>query len=193
MTTGEGGMVVTNDDRIAEQVRLMRSHGMTSLTWDRHQGHAWSYDVIGVGYNYRIDELRSALGRVQLARLDHNNARRKELTDLYHSHFAESAPMVTVPFKNHPGSSAYHIMPILLPAGVNRTRFMEEMKSRGIQTSIHYPPIHKFSAYAEYHQVELPITQAVAAREVTLPLFPSMTEEMVQYVVHSTREVLHGA
>ncbi len=190
LTTGEGGMVVTNDDRVAEQVRLLRSHGMTTLTWDRHQGHAWSYDVIGLGYNYRIDEIRSALGRVQLAKLNRNNARRKELTDLYQSLLTELAPQVAIPFMDHPGKSAYHIMPVLLPKGVDRTRFMDGMKSRGIQTSIHYPPIHQFRAYAEYRDAELPITEEVSAREVTLPLYPAMTDEMVQYVVQSIGEVL---
>jgi len=78
ITTGEGGMVVTNDDAVAEQLRILRSHGMTTLTWDRHQGHAWTYDVVALGYNYRIDEIRSALGRVQLGRLEQNNSRRRE-------------------------------------------------------------------------------------------------------------------
>ncbi len=80
MTTGEGGMLVTDDDRLAERLRLLRSHGMTSLTWDRHKGHAWSYDVVDLGYNYRIDEIRSAIGRVQLKKLEHNNQLRRELT-----------------------------------------------------------------------------------------------------------------
>jgi len=72
-------MIVTNDDGTAEKLRLLRSHGMTSLTWDRHQGHAWSYDVVELGYNYRIDEIHSALGREQLKKLNGFNARRKEI------------------------------------------------------------------------------------------------------------------
>jgi dTDP-4-amino-4,6-dideoxygalactose transaminase len=83
LSTGEGGMLVTARDDIAEKVRLLRSHGMTSLTWERHQGHAYSYDVVDLGYNYRIDEIRSALGMVQLNKLDGNNKQRKYLTDLY--------------------------------------------------------------------------------------------------------------
>src|SRR3972149_1627279 len=74
LVTGEGGMIVTDRDDLAEQIRLLRSHGMTSLTWDRHRGHAHSYDVVALGYNYRIDEIRSALGRVQLKKLEKNNA-----------------------------------------------------------------------------------------------------------------------
>ena len=83
LATGEGGMLVTNREEIAEKARVLRSHGMTTLTWDRHRGHAYTYDVVALGYNYRIDEIRSALGLVQLQKLPENNARRKHLTDLY--------------------------------------------------------------------------------------------------------------
>ena len=83
MTTGEGGMVVTKDDGLAEKIRIRRSHGMTTLTWDRHKGHSFSYDVVARGYNYRLDEMRAALGLVQLRNLAENNARRRELTGCY--------------------------------------------------------------------------------------------------------------
>ncbi len=194
MTTGEGGMVVTNDDQLAEKVRLLRSHAMTSLTWDRHEGHAQSYDVVDLGYNYRIDELRSALGRVQLARLDKGNARRREITALYRELLAELAPSVTVPFQNHPGISACHIMPVILPEGSDRLAFMEYMKSQGIQTSIHYPPIHTFSAYLHHVRAgsksSLPLTEEAARRQVTLPLYPGMTDEMVRLVIQAVQNAL---
>ncbi len=186
MTTAEGGMLVTSDDALAERLRLLRSHGMTTLTLDRHKGHAWSYDVVDLGYNYRIDEIRSAMGLVQLGRLDRNNRRRREFTRLYRELLRNEAPQVTLPFSSHPGVSAAHLMPILLPPGADRLRFMEHMKSRGIQTSIHYPPIHRFSAYREEgdaQRIKLPITEEVAARIVTLPLYPTMTDENVLEVV----------
>ena len=88
MTTGEGGMIITNDDDLAVRLRRLRSHGMTSVTWDRHKGHAWSYDVVDLGFNYRLDEIRSALGRVQLSKLDGYNSRRRELTSLLRSLFS---------------------------------------------------------------------------------------------------------
>src|SRR5574341_935605 len=135
MTTGEGGMLVTDDDDLAGKLRILRSHGMTSLTWDRHKGHAWSYDVVDLGYNYRIDEIRSALGRVQLAKLERNNARRRELTVLYHDLLQELAPEVSTPFKANRGFSACHLLPILLPKNRDRAGFMEAMKAQGIQTS----------------------------------------------------------
>ncbi len=193
MTTGEGGMLATNDDALAERLRILRSHGMTSLSWDRHQGHAWSYDVVDLGYNYRIDEMRSALGRVQLRKLPANNQRRAELTRLYRDLLSELAPQVKMPFEEKRGTSCHHILPILLPAGMDRIRFMEGMKVHGIQTSIHYPPVHQFQIYRDEWEKRggpLPLTEEIAAREVTLPLYPAMQDEQVEWVVRAVQESL---
>lgn len=196
MTSGEGGMLVTNDDRLAERLRLLRSHGMTSLTWDRHKGHAWSYDVVDLGYNYRIDEIRSALGRVQLRKLPRNNQLRREKTALYRRLLAECCPAVSVPFDGHEGVSACHLLPILLPAGALREAFMEAMKAQGVQTSIHYPPVHRFSGYRRLNlpgASNLPQTEALAAREVTLPLYPALPDDAIRFVVEAVQTSLAGA
>ena len=103
---------------------------MTSLTWDRHKGHASSYDVVELGYNYRIDEVRSALGLCQLRKLPVNNERRRQLTQVYRDALDELAPQVTAPFKDHPGMSAAHLMAVLLPEGADRSHFMEALKAR---------------------------------------------------------------
>ena len=193
MTTGEGGMLTTGDGNAAEQLRRLRSHGMTSLTWDRHQGHAWSYDVPELGYNYRIDELRASLGRVQLRKLPGNNQRRRFLTGLYREMLAELAPQVNIPFVSAKGVSCYHIMPILLPADADRETFMMQMKDRGVQTSIHYPPVHLLGAYrrhADGSRGSLAVTEDVARHEVTLPLYPAMQESDVAWVVESVRMAL---
>jgi dTDP-4-amino-4,6-dideoxygalactose transaminase len=197
MTTGEGGMLVTDDDRLAEHLRLLRSHGMTSLTWDRHNGHAWSYDVTDLGYNYRIDEIHSALGRVQLARLPHNNQLRREYTAQYRELLEEVCPGVGLPFQAHPGVSACHLMPVLLPEGSPRQAIMEQMKMRGVQTSIHYPPVHQFGAYREIASDTasgarhgLGLTETLAARELTLPLYPAMNGSAIAMVVNALRESL---
>src|SRR5690242_20643065 len=97
LATGEGGMVVTNRDDVAAKVRSLRSHGMTSMSWDRHRGHASSYDVVAHGYNYRLDEVRAALGRAQLAKLDKNNRRRGELVAAYREGLGDLRGW-TVPF-----------------------------------------------------------------------------------------------
>ena len=189
MTTGEGGMIVTNDEAYSQRLHLLRSHGMTTLTWDRHKGHAWSYDVVDLGYNYRIDEIRAALGNVQLGKLAANNERRRHLTQVYRNALQELAPRVSVPFKDHIGISAAHLLPMLLPTGASRLNFMESMKSQGIQTSIHYPPIHTFTAY-EGSRVKhsLPNTEDIAAREVTLPLYPALSDEDVYIVARAVAQ-----
>lgn len=193
MTTGEGGMLATNDDVLADRLRILRSHGMTSLSWDRHKGHAWSYDVVDLGYNYRIDEMRAALGRVQLGKLPFNNQRRQQLTALYRELLTECVPQVQMPFAEARGTSCYHILPILLPPGTDRIRFMEGLKSRGVQTSIHYPPVHQFRIYQDDWQKRgglLPLTEQSAAREVTLPLYPTMSDEQVNWAAQAVRETL---
>ena len=183
MTTGEGGMLTTDKDDLAQKLSRLRSHGMTSLTWDRHKGHAWSYDVVDLGYNYRIDEIRAALGLAQLAKVEKNNERRRHLSQLYRSELQELISQVSIPFQNHEGKTSAHIMPILLPKGTDREQFMGSMKEQGIQTSFHYPPVHTFTAYQSDTKWNLPVTEEVASREVTLPLFPTMTAEDVDEVV----------
>jgi dTDP-4-amino-4,6-dideoxygalactose transaminase len=184
LSTGEGGMLVTDRDDIAERVRLLRSHGMTTLTYDRHHGHAYSYDVVDLGYNYRIDEIRSALGIQQLIKLDDNNRHRKEWTEHYWRALAETD--VSLPFRNKEGVPAYHIFPMLLPKGIDRKMFMDNMRANGIQTSIHYPPTHRFTYYqSRYGKISLPKTENIAEREVTLPLYPGMGAEKVDLVVGS--------
>ena len=193
MTTGEGGMVVTNDDELAAKIRLMRSHGMTTLTWDRHRGHAWDYDVVELGYNYRMDEIRAALGLVQLGKLEKNNENRRRLTQLYHSMFSYLLPFIILPFTDHRGLTSAHIMPILIPDVVDRIWVLEQLKQKGIQASHHYPPIHRFAAYQQLfstRNLHLPITENVADREVTIPLYPSMSDEDVHTVVKAVQEAL---
>jgi dTDP-4-amino-4,6-dideoxygalactose transaminase len=192
LATGEGGMLVTERDDIADRVRVLRSHGMTSLTWDRHQGHAYSYDVVDLGHNYRIDEIRASLGLVQLKKLEANNSRRRTITEQYRQGLAGMKSIGgRIPFEAVEGQPAYHILPVLLPPSVDRRQFMEGMRARGIQTSVHYPPIHKFSYYQQrFPGISLPITESIASREVTLPLYPGMTDEDVGIVVAAVNEVL---
>jgi len=190
LTTGEGGMVVTNDDELAGKIKTARSHGMTTLTWDRHRGHSFSYDVVARGYNYRLDEMRAALGLVQLTRLEPGNARRQELTYAYRAQLKD-LDHLEVPFRDFPGGSAHHLFPILLRDCGGRTDFMAALAQQSIQTSIHYPPVHLFSYYRSLweagHDHRLPLTEEISARLVTLPLFPSMTMAQLDTVVAAIR------
>jgi len=193
LTTGEGGMLVTDRDDLADKIRILRSHGMTTLTWDRFKGHASTYDVVALGYNYRIDEMRSAMGRIQLGKLPAGNTRRGQLVQLYRELLAELTPSIQVPFTQQRVLSSYHIMPVLLPKGMDKQAVMAAMKEQGIQTSWHYPPVHTFSIYAanwDSQTQPLPLTESIAAREITLPLYPTMAEEQVEMVVQALQTSL---
>jgi dTDP-4-amino-4,6-dideoxygalactose transaminase len=189
LATGEGGMVVTDDDDLAASVRLLRSHGMTSLTWDRHRGHAHSYDVVAPGLNYRLDEIHAAIGLVELARLPERNRRRGDAWRAYRDGLASTA--VTVPFceTDERATPSYHLAVVVLPDGVARDGVQERLRERAIQTSVHYPPIHGFSAYRDLGaRRPLPQTERVADRLLTLPLFPQMTAEQQAEVIAGLRD-----
>lgn len=191
MTTGEGGMITTDNDDLAQKLNRLRSHGMTSLTWDRHKGHAYSYDVVDLGYNYRIDEIRAAIGLAQLSKVERNNERRRSLTQVYRDALQELAPQVSAPFQHHLGKTSAHIMPVLLPAETKRQNFVENMKKNGIQTSIHYPPIHTFTSYKDDMIWDLQMTEDIAKREITLPLYPAMSNDDVFAVVSAVQASLN--
>jgi dTDP-4-amino-4,6-dideoxygalactose transaminase len=184
-TTGEGGMVTTGDDSLVARLRLLRSHGMTASVLDRDRGKVFGYDVVALGYNYRIDELRAALGRVQLRKLPAANARRGEIVARYRRGLAGVSGLV-LPFADVPGRSAHHLMPVLIPEGRDRNEVALALRERGIQTSVHYRPIHLMTAYIEAlgtGEGDLPMTERVAARELTLPLYPGLTDDMVDEVI----------
>jgi dTDP-4-amino-4,6-dideoxygalactose transaminase len=188
LPTGEGGMVVTDDAAIAECIRLLRSHGMTTLTWDRHRGHAHSYDVVRHGYNYRLDEIRSTIASIGLARLEAENAQRARLVAHYRAAL-HGAQGIVIPFADDPRrQSAHHLAVAVLPRSVDRDGVREHLKAAGIQTSVHYPPIHGFTAYADIVGRELPVTDDLAPRLVTLPLYPHMTTELADTVVAALLE-----
>lgn len=191
MTTAEGGMLLARDETVLERVRRMRSHGMTSLTLDRFKGHAFSYDVVELGYNYRMDELRAAIGLVQLQHLRERNACRWRLTKQYRAMLSD-IPSLELPFETD-SSEDCHLMPVLLPEGADREGIMRAMREQGVQTSIHYPPVHRFTAYEAFSSSRwLGNTDQYCARELTLPLHSGLKEEDVAQVVTSLRASLEG-
>jgi dTDP-4-amino-4,6-dideoxygalactose transaminase len=195
MATGEGGMLVTDDDRLAKKLRLLRSHGMTSMTLNRHQGHAYTYDVIDLGYNYRMTEISAALGILQLKKLRNGNRKRKALTELYRSKL-RGITGLSLPFRNHPRKSSYHLFPVVLSKKIDREKFMQLLKKEGIQTSIHYPPTHKFSYYRKNikgNSGKLPLTELAGRQEVTLPLHPLLKERDVTFVCNAVKKLLPKA
>lgn len=182
LSVGEGGMVCTQDDGLHKRLRMLRSHGMTTLTLDRHEGRAISYDVLEPGLNYRIDEIRAALGLVQLDKLSAGNERRAELMVEYRNRL-EAMEGVHLPFEGyHPGTNSYHICPVLLDAGIDRDSVVLALKHKGIQASIHYPAFGTFTAYSGIGLEGTPVATEIARRQLTLPLYPTMTPEALALV-----------
>lgn len=190
MTTAEGGMVVARDEGVLAKVRQMRSHGITSGTVQRLASHVVTYDVTMLGYNYRMDELRASIGLVQLKNLKRWNDKRRALTNTYRRLLAQHCSGVAVPF-SQPRASSCHILPVLLPEGVDRQVVVGRMWDAGIQTSMHYPPIHKFSWYrARFPSLRLPRTEEYCRRELTLPLHPKLTDLDVDLIVRALARAL---
>lgn len=176
LSCGEGGLLATNDDEVAAQVRSLRSHAMTTGTWDRHRGHAPGYDVVGVGYNYRMDEPRAALLTARMTGLEDDIAARRGLVHRYREQLAELSG-VTVPYEDDEVDvSSCYVMPLIVDdhelRDPLRTFMLDERK---VQTSVLYPALHELSAYAGAAG-ELPRSEFVGRAELTLPLFPTLSE-----------------
>jgi dTDP-4-amino-4,6-dideoxygalactose transaminase len=189
--TGEGGMVVTRNETWAERIRRIRSHGMEALSWDKYRGHLSSYDIRELGYNYRTTEIQSALGMVQLRKLDRNNKKRKRLVEIYQREL-QGVEEICIPFLKFQGNPSYHLLPILLAPSIDRNKVMERLKDFGIQTSVHYPPVHLFSLYRKkfgYGMGMLPKTEKVSRREITLPLHPRMAWKDVKWITKKLKEI----
>ncbi len=193
MTTGEGGMIVTNDRAIAERIRLMRNHGMTRGSYDHFTGRYQEYDVVVAGHNFRMDEIRAAIGREQLKKLSANNQRRREIAKIVRDRISAQCSVVSFPFSTFDHStSSQHLLPMLLPAKVARDRFMFEMGDRGIQTSIHYKPLHRFTHTTGMWATppDLPVLARVEKRLVSLPLGPGFTDEQIDLIVENVVDLV---
>jgi dTDP-4-amino-4,6-dideoxygalactose transaminase len=198
LVTGEGGLVFTRNKKLAEKIRTMRSHGMRALSWDKYRGHLSSYDIETLGYNYRTTEIQSALGLIQLKRLERNNRKRRRLVEVYREELRK-IPGIRIPFLHFKGEYSCHLFPILMEneKGISssnrRDRLMQELRDRGIQTSVHYPPVHLFSLYRKrfgYKKGMLPVTEAASRGVVTLPLHPRMRTTDAKWISRKLRETV---
>lgn len=190
MTTGEGGMVVSDDDEVAARVRLLRSHGMTTLSWDRHRGRASTYDVLEHGFNYRTNEIASAIGIEQLKKLDGANARRREVAATYARCFREAAiEGVHFVFGDRPDEGAGHIAALIVPQD-RRDGVRAALTTRRIQTSLHYPPIHLFSGFAGKAASDLDLTEEFSRRVISLPIHPLLMARDAEIIANTVIEII---
>ncbi|MCM3444715.1 DegT/DnrJ/EryC1/StrS family aminotransferase [Metabacillus halosaccharovorans] len=188
LTTGEGGLIVTDNEIYANKIKNLRSHGMTTLTWDRYKGHAKSYDVIDLGYNYRFDEIRASIGIKQLEKLDNFNLSRRNLV-LRYIDLLQEQKGIKIPFLSSRGKSSYHLFVIRALDKKIKNELENNLRREGIQTSFHYPPIHLFTYYKEnYPPTHLPITESLSKELITLPLYPGMKLQDQDFIIKTIRE-----
>lgn len=182
MSTGEGGMFVTGNPEMAAQARLLRSHGMTTMSYQRATGHATEYDIQALGYNYRMDDIRASIALEQLKKLPGDLEKRIAVRSRYLSRLAD-VPGVVIPFADNKEFVSNYIFPVVLIGSdrARRDRVREFLHAAGIQTSVHYPSIHRFSVYKESNAV-LPNTEYVSDNEITLPMYASLSESEVDYI-----------
>ena len=188
-TTIEGGMVITNSKRIAEYVTSARSHGLTRSLADRYsKGKPWDYDIINPGFNYRLDEIRASLGLSQLKRINSLNSKRF-LASKYYSKQLEEIPGIITPeiFRNKEHTYHLYIIRIKNEFGQNRDVVFKELKKVGIHVSLHYKPLHRFSAYKNLTKTygRLDNSEQIYKESLSLPLYPSISKKQQDLVIHN--------
>lgn len=190
IATGEGGMVTTNDARLAERLRRLRSHGMIRP----QDGDPWWYEMPEIGFNYRLPDILCALGISQLAKLDAFAARRRALAARYEAALKPLAPLVVQASRPDWSDPVLHLMVALIDfqaAGRTRREVVEALRARGVGTQVHYIPVHTQPYYRErYGVLELPGASAWYERCLSLPLYPGMADDDVDRVVAALADVL---
>jgi dTDP-4-amino-4,6-dideoxygalactose transaminase len=187
LSIGEGGAVLTDDPDLAARVRQLRSHAMTSGTWDRHHGHEDAYDIVDIGFNFRLDEPRAALGISRLPRVADAIAYRRSVVRSYRDRLRGVAGVSLMWDDDQVADSSHFAFPVLFDSKDVRARVRNAMIDRGIETT-HYPVLHELETYASYARMgSLPNAEAVAARHLALPLSSYTTPEQVDVVVAALR------
>jgi dTDP-4-amino-4,6-dideoxygalactose transaminase len=197
LTTGEGGMVTTDDPTIADQMRVLRLHGITGDAWKRYmKGGRWYYEVVEQGYKYNMPDIQAALGRVQLGRLDGLDVVRHRLAAQYSEALAD-CPVIPPPGEDADHRSALHLFIIRLDpkkTAWTRQAFIESLHDQGIATSVHFIPVHLHPYYQEmgYRRGMFPNAERAYDAAVSLPFYPAMPESSVDRLLSTVHSLLLG-
>jgi len=188
MTTGEGGMLTTNDDALADKVRALVGHGLVKTPYERESVERPWYRVAKYpGYNFRMSDILGALGCEQLKRLPEMNARRREIAAYYCKELAE-VEQIILPTERENCTHVYQIFTIKVKTPIVRDTFVARLRERGVMAAVHFdPPLHHMEIFPD---ADLPVTDVISKRIVTLPMFPDMTQEQIEYVVETVKDVL---
>ena len=196
ITTGEGGMLVTNNEEWANLARVLSLHGMSRDAWKRYtENGSWYYEVQHLGFKYNMPDVLAAIGVVQIKRLDEFNEKRRTLAELYDRAFAEVEEVDVLgvrPYVKH----ARHLYTILLrldKLSISRSEFIEELRRFNVGTSVHFIPVHMHPYYhekPEFRNTTLPVAESAYWRMISLPLYPLLTENDINYVVWAVKKII---
>ncbi len=195
LATGEGGMITTENNEWAENMKMMRLHGISKDAWKRYTGEgSWYYEVVEAGYKYNLTDIQSALGVAQLKKVEWMWEKRKNIAEKYTDAFNKSE-LITPPFVKSNRISAWHLYVIKLnleALSIDRAKFIEEIKTKGIGTSVHFIPLHKHPFYKNtfgYKSEDFPASEWIYERVISLPIYPGMTDEEVNRVIEAVMKV----
>ena len=190
IATGEGGMILTNDDELNARLRLFRNHGITSEARARDEAGEWFYEMTDLGYNYRITDIQAALGVSQMKRLPQFLEKRRAIAAFYDKAFADTPVR---PLATREGAlNAYHLYVIRIP---NRDQIFTKLRAAGIGVQVHYIPVHLHPYYKEHLGTAkgmFPVAEEAYEQILSLPMFPALKEDDMQYVVETLLEMVSG-
>jgi dTDP-4-amino-4,6-dideoxygalactose transaminase len=197
ITTGEGGMLVTDDEDIYKRVKTMRLHGISKDIWGRFTSDkpAWEYDVVAPGFKYNMPDINAAIGLAQLEQAEELRKQRQDVVEGYYENLKDvdmlDLPVTKIPFSDH----SWHLFPIVLNerANIGRNEFIGKMSEAGIGTSVHYKPLHRMTYYKDRYRLipeDYPVAEKIWKGTVSLPLYPGMTKDEVLYVCDIVKDLL---
>jgi len=196
LATGEGGMLVTDNQEWAERAQVMSLHGMSRDAWKRHTSEgSWSYEVVAPGFKYNLTDVAAALGLRQLTKQDRFLAERQAIVERYHASFRE-IPEVEVPSVPNYGTSSWHLYLLKLNLDrltVDRAEVIKALNAENIGTSVHFIPLHLHPSYRErygFTPESFPVAYQEYRRVISLPIFPGMTQDDIDDVVGAVRKVV---
>ncbi len=193
MTTGEGGAITTDDDILAEKLKVLRLHGITKDAWSRYSEKGnWYYEIEECGWKYNMTDIQASLGIHQIKKLDKFTEKRREYVNIYNKYLNEIDGVV-VPYEMPNVKHAYHLYPVLLE-NYNRDDFINKMQEKGIGCSVHFIPLHLHPFYKQlfkFKKGDFPNTEWVYEKEASLPLYPKMEMRDIQYVIENVKKVFN--
>jgi len=195
ITTGEGGMCTTENYEWAEKIKILRLHGISKDAWKRYSKEGnWYYEVVEAGFKYNLTDIQAAIGIEQLKKADYFYEKRKEIAEFYIENFKNLKGLRTIELHKD-RTNSWHLFPIFLDLDylkISRNEFIEKLKERGIQTSVHFIPLHKHPFYKSlgYKEKDFPVSEKVYNQIISLPIYPSLNKKEVNYVIENIIDIL---